>query len=537
VTLAKLAELSQNEPMKTRTPCLGGVLVGCMAASACSVSTHGARASLSGRGAPIEQGRTAQVAGAVPGVPGSTTPAVQRGGRFLGFAERFNRYYTDKAWKPSRTLYVGPRGSGDGSSPTSPGDVAQTLRNATPGTSIVFARGRYAGCFQLDREQSGSYEDPIVLVGERNPDGSPGVAIDCCTTGWKSCFNLEAANYVAIDGFELVGGNYGVRAVGAGFAANRHQVGIAVLDSLGHHQHKDPFFSGQSDWLVLERCTGHDVGTGDGHGIYLSNGSDWNIVRYNETYNTRSSDFQINADPAFTCTDEGIDLHEPECDAVAGSSSTGGRGVSDFMLVDGNYFHHSLAQGPNFTSVRNSIVSNNIFALPTRHGASFWQETDNPRLGSSNNLIAHNLFVTSVDRKPILEVINHATHNQIENNVFAAVTVEGDIVTANPSGQLLETDGSTVTRNTFARNVWLSGYAGARDRSPPHAFGADEQREARFRPTWFVRFSASLGHDPAVFAPTPAAPWLDTGRLLDRVPTDRNGVPRRARTDPGPFER
>lgn len=31
-------------------------------------------------------------------------PAVARGGTYMGFAERFNRYYTDPAWKPSRVV-------------------------------------------------------------------------------------------------------------------------------------------------------------------------------------------------------------------------------------------------------------------------------------------------------------------------------------------------------------------------------------------------------------------------------------------------
>jgi hypothetical protein len=61
-------------------------------------------------------------------------------------------------------------------------------------------------------------------------------------------------------------------------------------------------------------------------------------------YNTASSDFQINADPAYTCTDGGVDVADPGCDGVAGSSTTGGRGASDFMLIEANFFHHSLAQ-------------------------------------------------------------------------------------------------------------------------------------------------------------------------------------------------
>ena len=43
----------------------------------------------------------------------------ERGGKFFGMTERFNRYYTDPTYKPARILYVSPSGNGDGS-PSSP---------------------------------------------------------------------------------------------------------------------------------------------------------------------------------------------------------------------------------------------------------------------------------------------------------------------------------------------------------------------------------------------------------------------------------
>jgi hypothetical protein len=288
---------------------------------------------------------------------------------------------------------------------------------------------------------------------------------------------------------------------------------------------------------VIESCIGHDSGTGDGHGIYLSNGSDWNIARYNETYNTASSDFQINADPISTCSDDGVAYDDPECDAVAGSSPTGGRGASDFMLIDSNFFHHSLAQGPNFTSVRNSTIKNNIFALPARHGASFWQETDNPKLGSSNNLVAHNLFITQVANRQAIGVTVNSTGNQFKNNVIVAVSISGTAVTANASGQLLATDATTVKANTFDHNAWVSGFFGSDDTSAPYTPTATERVLATVDPAWFAAFPTALGHDPAAFAPTATTPWLDFGTLLPDVPSDRAGVARHAPVDLGPFER
>ena len=504
-------------------------------------STGGADASIAGAGGRDASGGAAIDVG-LAGMDGGCAaqgmaPAVARGGQYFGFSEKLNRHYTDCAWQPSSTVYVSPSGTGNGSSSSNAASVATTLAAVVPGRMVVFTAGTYSGCYELDSEHGGSYDSPIVLLGERKVDGSPAVTINCCATGRKTCINLEASNYVAVDGFELVGGDYGVRAVGAGYPANEHQQGVAVLGNIGHGQNKDPFFTGQSDWFVIERCTGYDSGSGDGHGIYLSNGSDWNIARYNETYNTASSDFQINADPISTCSDDGVAYDDPECDAVAGSSTTGGRGASDFMLIEANFFHHSLAQGPNFTSVRNSTIKNNIFALPARHGASFWQETDNPKLGSSNNLVAHNLFITQVANRQAIGVTNSSTGNQLKNNVVVAVSISGSTVTANANGQLLATDATTVSANIFEHNAWVSGFFGSDDTAPAYAPTATERVIPSVDPTWFAAFPTSVGHDPGAFAPTATTPWLDFGNLLPEVPTDRAGVVRHAPVDLGPFER
>ncbi len=283
----------------------------------------------------------------------------------------------------------------------------------------------------------------------------------CCTSGRQTCFNLEAADYIAVDGFELIGGKYGVRAVGAGYPASEHSRGIAVLNCDGHDQDRDPILSGQADWAVWESNVAHGAKKDDGHGIYLSNGGDWNIVRFNETYGNLSSDFQINADPASTCAEPGIPFDDPRCDAYAGEGE-GGQGASDYFLVDGNYFHHGLANGPNFTSVRRSVVRNNIFGPQTRHNVSFWQETDNPKLGSSDNKILHNLFITTAKHGVKFEA--NSTRNEFANNVLLGVQTEGGKVTANPKALLMEVD-DTCRRQCVSREpLCLRPFRGARAR-------------------------------------------------------------------------
>lgn len=453
-------------------------------------------------------------------------PAVQRGGKYFGFAERFNRYYTDPAWRPTKTIFVSPAGTGNGATRATPTSVPKAIAAARPGSLIYFLRGRYPACYEFEQANSGSYSNPIVLYGERNTNQSLGVVVNCCATGRQTCFNLEAANYIAIDGFDLVGGNYGVRAVGADYPASQHSRGIAVLNSRGRSQNRDPFFSGQSDWDVWERNIAFGAKTGDGHGIYLSNGSDWNIVRFNETYLNASSDFQINADPLSTCEDEGIPVTDPLCDAYAGTGE-GGRGASDYFLVDSNYFHDSNV-GPNFTSVRRSIVRNNIFGPQTRHNVSFWQETENPKLGSSDNKVVNNLFITNNNRHGV-QFSSQSTRNLFLNNLLLGVQISGGKAIANPAALLMEVD-DTVAANVYHSNLYVSGFI--EGRTP----NAQETARASFSALWFTKFPVTFNHNPNAFKPTASAPFLAKGPLSAYAPVDLNGVKRPARVDLGPIE-
>lgn len=459
-------------------------------------------------------------------------PAVKRGAPYGGFVEEFNRYYTDRAYKPAKTIYVSPFANGNGASPTSPTSPKSALASAQPGTQIVFQKGIYAGCFGLDGG-GGTYDAPIVLVSEKNPDGSRGARIQCCNNGRMSCFNFEGASYVAIDGFELHGGKYGVRAVGGDYAATQHSKGIAVMNTLMDMQRFDGVLTGASDWDVFENNVVSNSGEADGHGIYLSNGSDYNIVRNNDLYGNEGATFQINADPLSTC--EGGTANDA-CDGIAGAGE-GGRGASDFMLVENNYFHHGTAQGSNFTSVRYSVVRNNVFAAWGRHGVSFWSETAdpsdkqlyNPRLGSHHNRVHHNLFVSTNDRH-MLQFINNSHSCDVRNNLFVGMTVSSNKVAARPTAIWMETD-ETTKNVTFENNVYIAGKFDGRA-----APGPTETARQDLNPAWFAKLPTALPSTVSDFQPKPGAPFLDKAPRLPSVAFDRDGKPRGNPADVGPFE-
>jgi len=421
-------------------------------------------------------------------------PLVSRGDLFFGVEEQFNRYYTDPDWRPARTLYVSRTGGGDAASGDrdAPASVEAALDIARPGDQLVFLADAqpYEACYELT--EGGTWEAPIALVADR--EGGAEVTLRCCETGRKSCINLEGADYVAVDGFVLEGGDYGVRAVGLGVTQSRHQRGVAVLRSRGRSQWKDPFFTGQSDWSVFEDNVAHGAREGDGHGIYISNGSDWGIVRHNQMYDNLGSDLQINADPFHGCA-------ALDDEACWGSALDGlGAGVSEFFWVEGNYLHDGAAQGPNFTSVRGSVIHHNVFGPYARHGVSFWQETAIPELGSSHNQITDNLFVGTTAWSHVLQLIEHASHNRVEGNLLLGLS-PGDPAGASEEVLLVEQD-RTGEGNVFAGNFYVGG---ATEGPTPEDFSG--HRAAQFSEVWFSSPPLSGAGDLSGWTPTDEAPF------------------------------
>ncbi len=449
--------------------------------------------------------------------------AVLRGSTFFGQPERFNRYYTDATYVARRVRYVSMSGSGDGTSRDSPIFAQQALLDAEPGDMLVFLRSQkpYEGCYTLTH--GGTYDAPLVLYAERNADGSRGVEIKCSGTENKneSCLNLMSPDYVAVDGFVLAGGSYGVRGEGKGYAASSHMRGLAVLNVDGKNSYRDPIFAAQTDWTVVQNNVAHGAGKRDGHGIYLSNGGDFNLVRYNETFGNAAATFQVNADPSYVCSPGDISFTDPECD---GSALEGkGRGVSEYVLVENNFFHND-DQGPNFTSVRNSIVRNNISAFHTHHNVSFWQETENPKLGTHSNVIAHNLFVNAADLH-VVQFIASSTNNRVANNMFVSLTPDGH---ASTGGVVMAVDAS-VNGNRYENNFYIGGKVNGR------VLSEGERAEVVFDATWFHGWATDGASGVNGFVPKTSSPFAKFGKLLADAERDYFGSPRAEPVDLGPL--
>ena len=421
--------------------------------------------------------------------------------------EKFNRYYTEPDWAPIRTIYVSPNGSQPiaSNSASNPSSVNDAVNALAPGDLVHFLAGTYDNFnVRLWEDTAGTYDQPIVFYGARNSDQSLAVTLNCNTGGTShtsSCFNLENSHYVAVDGFEMAGGKYGVRAVG-GYANTQYVLGIAILNNDGHNQCSDPIFTGQASWLVVENNDTYDsgkcpTGNSDGHGVYLSNGGDFVIFRFNDIWGNLSSDFQINSDPISTCAGD-LDT-DAVCDGNAFNGFEG-KGISEFYWIEGNYMHNGGAQGPNFTGVRNAVITRNVVAFMATHGVSFWQESDktspaglNSDLASSHNLIEGNVFLNDPKQasgggRHVLQIIKSANGNEFINNIIAGGRiVDGNAFVADNSVVLVEIDNLSAD-NTFAGNcvIGSSNFDEGSTAQWPRTLGVDWFTD--IDPSWFANF-------------------------------------------------
>jgi hypothetical protein len=159
---------------------------------------------------------------------------------------------------------------------------------------------------------------------------------------------------------------------------------------------------------------------------------------------------------------------------------------------------------------------------------SFWQETDNPKLGSRENRVLHNLFITT-DRHAV-QFVNDSNRNEFANNVLLGVRIGDGTVRSNPTATLMEVD-TSVGGNAYRSNLYASG------RIEGRRANARELVRAVFSPKWYSNFPSAIGQDPNGFAPTATAPFLDKGAVTTLAPVDRNGVRRSGPVDLGPIER
>ena len=140
----------------------------------------------------------------------------------------------DDGLAPSRTLYVAPGGTGDGSRGAPFGAVAAAAAAATPGTAIRLLPGDHA-TGQFVSQLRGAADAPIWIGGEPGATPRPRFA------GGAQALQLQRAAYVVVHDLEITGATAN--------GINIDDGGLFDDPTASHH-------------VAIARLHVHDVGTG-----------------------------------------------------------------------------------------------------------------------------------------------------------------------------------------------------------------------------------------------------------------------------------
>jgi hypothetical protein len=252
----------------------------------------------------------------------------------------------DEGLTPTRTLYVAPGGTGDGSAAAPFGDLEAAARAATPGTRIVVRAGRYDAAWFLS-DLAGTPTAPIWISGE------PGAVLDAGGAG--EVLHVSEASYLVIEGLEMTGSTVNGLNIDDG----------GSYDTPTHH-------------VVLRDLFVHDIGTGGNNDCIKLSGIDDYVVEGSRIGACRAGD----AIDHVGCH-RGL-IHDNVFEATAGGGIQMKGGSSD-IVVHGNRFTEIAGRGINaggstgleffrpidapFEAARLSIVANVFERVGMNSGA------------------------------------------------------------------------------------------------------------------------------------------------------------------------
>ena len=280
------------------------------------------------------------------------------------------------------TYYVSTSGD-DSWSGTSPDSAFATLQHAadivTAGDSVLTLDGAYAG---FDLRTSGSQEQPIVFAC---PGGA--VVIDVENPVTPDGINIETADWVTIDGFDVIGINRnGVRT-----ALGEH---VTIRGCYCEGCYERGIFTAFVDHAVIEYnecCYSQDE-----HGIYHSNSGDYPLIRHNVCHHNNGCGIHMNGD--LSAGGDGI-ISEAvvECNIVYENGNGGGSGINCDCVIDSEIF-------------------DNLLYMNHSSGISLYRIDG--ATGSTGNQVLNNTVIQPSDGRWCLNINTGSTGNTALNNIL-----------------------------------------------------------------------------------------------------------------------
>ncbi len=288
--------------------------------------------------------------------------------------------------EPPTGFYVSTNGSdsNDGSQGTPWGTIQYALDQLEPGHTLTIMPGSYDETLYMNR--SGTAAMKIHIKGQSYDttllDGS---------NADRDLFFVEGADYIEISDLTIT---HAPRAALRLSNSNNVEIRNCLIADNGTWG----IFTDFSDDTTISNC---DVfGSGEEHGIYISNSSDRATIRNSLVHHNHASGIQINADP-----------------------SMGGDGISSDCLIENNLIYENGWGGGaaiNLASVRDSTVWNNIVVYNYAGGIAGWDDGQGRSWGCKDLTIIHNtIYFRPMEGRWALSLKNGSTGAAVYNNILA----------------------------------------------------------------------------------------------------------------------
>jgi hypothetical protein len=283
-----------------------------------------------------------------------------------------------------RTLVVDPGGSddgGDGSAENPWATIQRAADEAGLGDTVLINPGTYEGGITV--RTGGEEGRPVTFRA-----AGPGVVIEG-SGAERDGFFIDQADEVVVEGLTIQG------AERAGLRVSLAN-GVTVRDSVFLDNGTWGIFTDFTDDLLLEG--NETAGSGEEHGIYVSNSSDRPIIRGNLVHDNAASGIQINAD-----------------------ASMGGDGISSEPLIEDNVVFGNGELGGaaiNLDGAVDGVIRNNLLYDNLGSGIALFQ--DGGAVCSSNNLVERNTILMPADGRwgVVISPSADCADNRLLNNVI-----------------------------------------------------------------------------------------------------------------------
>ncbi len=280
-------------------------------------------------------------------------------------------------------------------------EISAAAREVEAGITVLIQPGVYSGGIVVTT--SGRETAPIIFQSI-----DAGVIIEANREG-RDAFFINQADYIVIDGLTIQNANRAALRV----SLSDH---VTIRNSTFTDNGSWGVFTDFSDYTIVENCEAS--GSQRQHGIYISNSSDYPVIRGNRIHHNSGAGLHMNGD-----------------------ASMGGDGIVSHGVIENNIFYENGNTGGsaiNMDGVTDSIVRNNLIYDNHASGISLYQIDGASE--SHNNQVLNNTIIMANNARWALNIQNTQDNKLFNNIVLNNHRTRGSILVNAPISPGFESD-------------------------------------------------------------------------------------------------